>query len=143
MKLTDDERLYGKWHVLALDNWYTRIGAVNEVFNSTKRMHVVGTIKTNKKGLPTSSVMKPSKTSGDRRGVMVCRYHKIKKINFIVWRDNKRCPLGRLEKQKFCAMERMQRETFTDLVWTFQLLSLCATLQWGARTSSTSTVRSL
>lgn len=38
MKLTDDESLHGKWHVLALDNWYTSIGAVNEVFNFTKRM---------------------------------------------------------------------------------------------------------
>lgn len=90
-------------------------------------MHVVGTIKVNKKGLPTSSIMKPSKTSGDRRGVMTTKLSKSISLHGVTTNPFTCWLLGGPEQRKFCAMGRIQREIVTDLVWIFQPLSLFVT----------------
>lgn len=63
--LTRNAILHGINHILCLDNWYTRIG----VFEMLRPLgiHVVGTVKVNKKGLPKEGIFKKS-GHGKERG---------------------------------------------------------------------------
>lgn len=55
MKLTEPGMYHDKQYILGTDNWYTQIGIVECVCSAPRSMHFVGTIKSNKRGLPGSS----------------------------------------------------------------------------------------
>lgn len=87
--MTEIEILHGKNHVLAIDNWYTSIEAVNEVHNARKQMEVLGTIRVNKRGIPKEGIFKKSGAGKKLRGTYEVRKVKDKSLYFVSWMDSK------------------------------------------------------
>lgn len=91
-KLTADPILHHKNHIIAMDNWYTSIEVV--LYLADKGIHVVGTVKTNRKGLPKSGILKKTGIDKKNRGF----YHTFRAqilakpdwfVYFHAWMDNK------------------------------------------------------
>jgi len=62
LKLTDDPRFHHKNHIVAVDNWFTSLTLVQRLW--ARGIHCVGTIRTNRKGLPREAILK--KTGRDK-----------------------------------------------------------------------------
>lgn len=111
VKLTEPSVLHGLGHVVATDNWYTSLGTVAELSKEPKRMHTIGTVRTNKKGLPKQGIFPAKGKQVKKQGEFACHKLANKEVYFVSWMDNKPVHLlmtwepysssvGRVEKGK-------------------------------------------
>ena len=91
-KLTKDPILHNKNHIIAMDNWYTSIEVA--IYLAKVGIHVVWTVKTNRKGLPKRGILKKTGIDKKNRGF----YHTFRAqivekrdwyVYFHAWMDNK------------------------------------------------------
>jgi hypothetical protein len=91
-KLTAHPKLHNKNHIIAMDNWYTSIEVA--IYLASVGIHLVGTVKTNRKGLPKRGLLKKTGVDKKDRGF----YHTFRAqivdkrdwyVYFHAWMDNK------------------------------------------------------
>ena len=82
--LTNYPEIKGKSRILALDNWYTSVEVVK--YCLALGIHVVGTVRVNRKGLPRQGIFS-TKKNAQARGSMQCFVKD--DIYFTAWQDNK------------------------------------------------------
>jgi len=74
-------------HILFTDNWYTSLDVARLCL--LREIHVVGTIKTNRSGIPKDGIF-PAKGAGVKaRGEMKSMYNATESTYFTAWMDNK------------------------------------------------------
>jgi hypothetical protein len=70
IKLTDHYELHEKWHIVYADNWFSSVNAMHRLFQ--QGIHFVGTVRTNRKGIPGAAVFQKSGPGVQHRGAMKC-----------------------------------------------------------------------
>lgn len=113
-KLTANPILHHRNHILAIDNWYTSIEVALHLLEIG--IHVLGTIKTNRKGIPKEAVLKktgPKKARGFYHcfSAIVRNSTPQKRIFFHGWQDSK--PVHVLSTFQL-PLEECVRKTFND-----------------------------
>jgi hypothetical protein len=76
----------GKWHVIAMDNFFTSIGLFKEL--GEKTIYATGTLRSNCIGIP--SALKDTKTfSRMSQGTLDWRMHESRFMSSVLWKDKK------------------------------------------------------
>jgi hypothetical protein len=106
----------GKYHhngcILYLDNWYTSLSVVRLMLSMG--IHCVGTVRTNKAGLPKEAVFPKSGRGKRARGDMKCvvkSFGPDQDIYFTAWMDSKPVHLLHTTKPYKQTVERAQKGT--------------------------------
>lgn len=86
----DDEKFHNKGYILVTDNWYTSLFTLKELLRVG--IHSLGTVKTNKQGLPKEKSFK--KTGADKKergefGIWCRSVFENMRAYFIAWMDKK------------------------------------------------------
>lgn len=87
LKLLEGRRWEYRNFILGLDNWYTSVPLARSLLQ--RGIHVVGTIKTNRSGLPASGKMKDGKQARGDLKVMATPLPEGGDIYFSAWQDSK------------------------------------------------------
>ena len=89
MKLTNQEELKEKNHICALDNWYTSLEVAFHL--AFILIHMVGTIKSNRKGIPKNGIIPKTGAGKKDRGFMqtLRATYKDSEVFFNTWMDSK------------------------------------------------------
>ena len=85
--LTKCEDYHHIRHVLYLDNWYTSIETCE--LGIEREIHVVGTVKVNRKGLPREGIFPKTGAGKQQKGTVKCMQRLGWDIYFTAWQDNK------------------------------------------------------
>jgi hypothetical protein len=89
--LTEIEELYDDSYSIYMDNWFTSIKLALKLMTEPRCMGVVGTIRTNRKGVPKKAIYQKRGGRAIDRGSM--KVHKItingKDLFLTAWKDNK------------------------------------------------------
>ena len=91
LNLTAPPMYHNKGNVLGIDNWYTSLDALANLSSEPRNMEVVGTCKTNRRGIPKSSVFPLTGRAKRLRGTIACKRAEFEGKNFFFtsWQDNK------------------------------------------------------
>jgi len=87
LKLLESDRWESRNFILGLDNWYTSVPLARSLLQ--RGIHVVGTIKTNRTGLPTAGKMKDGKQVRGTMKVMTTSLPEGGNLYFSAWQDSK------------------------------------------------------
>ncbi len=103
--LTNDRSIWGKNHVLCLDNWYTSIDVIQCCVD--RNIHCVGTVRRNRTGIPRSALF-PETGQQMARGSYTCRQKNYldRQIYFTAWQDNKPVHFLSTYEPKYTIYER-------------------------------------
>jgi hypothetical protein len=85
-KLTENNRLHHKNHVLIADNYYSSLAVVDIV--KSRGMEYIGTVRSNRQGLPKDAAFAKEGAQVKKRGTMVSYSYK-EKYYITSWQDTK------------------------------------------------------
>ena len=92
-KLTEPALYHEMDHIMTTDNWYTQKEAAILVSAAPRSMHFVGTIKSNKSGIPKKGLFAKTGAGKHPRGDMQCYEFSVPdsdtKLYFTAWQDSK------------------------------------------------------
>jgi hypothetical protein len=91
-KLTETELYHKKDYVMATDNWYTQLAAAELLCNDAIGMAYLGTIKTNRTGVPKKALFPKKGKNVKARGEMTCFKATTDNgldVYFTSWQDSK------------------------------------------------------
>lgn len=93
VKLTEPALYHHKDHIMHTDNWYTQREAATLVSAAPRSMHYVGTIKSNKSGIPKKGLFAKTGAGKHAKGDMQCYESSVPgsetKLYLTAWQDSK------------------------------------------------------